>query len=507
VGFHRSQRRVQTGRWCLETLRRHRALDTDGASTFSNITGLVETENGDLWLNSSAGIVHVTAAETHRAAEEPGYRIRPEIFDSRDGVQGDAARLRPMPTAVEGTDGRLWFSRNIGIYSISPGRLLRNPVPPPVLIQSLNAEDKSYSPAADLLLPLHTTSIRIDYVGLSLTMAEKVRYRYKLDGANANWQEAEGRRQAFYTNLSAGPHRFHVLAANNDGVWNETGATLDFVIAPTFFQTRWFIALCIVGGLGIISVLFLIRVRQVAARMRGRAQERLDERERIARELHDTLLQSTQGLILRFQSVANRIPAQDPTRDLLDKALNRADEVIAEGRDRVLDLRVPVDTLNDLPKAFATAGEDLALGRAVSFRTVVEGEPRALERLVKDEAYRIGREALLNAFQHAEAASIEVQTIFAESDFCVRVRDDGRGIGLSAPGARTRPGHWGLTGMRERAKTIGAQLNVWSKDAAGTELELKIPASIAYKESDLLPRWPRFRRLNQWMQCHKPEAQ
>jgi signal transduction histidine kinase len=233
--------------------------------------------------------------------------------------------------------------------------------------------------------------------------------------------------------------------------------------------------------------------------MRGRALERLDERERIARELHDTLLQSTQGLILRFQSVANRIPAQDPARDLLDKALNRADEVLAEARDRVLDLRVPVDTLNDLPKAFAAAGEDLALGRAVSFRTVVEGEPRALEPLVKDEAYRIGREALLNAFQHAEAASIEVQIIFADGDFRVRVRDDGHGIGLGAPGARPRPGHWGLTGMRERAEKIGARLDVWSKDGAGTEIELKIPASIAYKESSLLSRWLPLRRSNQWL--------
>jgi len=320
-------------------------------------------------------------------------------------------------------------------------------------------------------------------VALSLTMAEKVRYRYKLDGIDQDWQDARDRRQAFYTNIGPGSHRFHVIAANNDGVWNEQGATLEFAIAPAFVETRWFIALCVaVGGL-ILWTLMRIRVRQVAARMRGRLDTRLAERERIARELHDTLLQSTQGLILRFQAVANRIPREDPTREMLESALDRADEVMAEGRDRVLDLRVPVDTLSDLPQAFAASGGDLARGRPIKFSTVVEGTPRGLVWEVKDEAYRIGREALLNAFQHSEATSIEVQIVYSDVEFLLRVRDDGRGFAAGdAVEVRARPGHWGMQGMRERADKIGAGFEIWTREGVGTEIALRVPASAAYKD-------------------------
>jgi signal transduction histidine kinase/ligand-binding sensor domain-containing protein len=474
---------------------RFQAMTPEAGTAFSDITGIVESENGDLWLNAGVGITHITAAAERLAVKQPDYRIHAEIFDTRDGVQGSSARLRPLPSAIEATDGRLWFVRDVGLYSIVPAHIFRNKVPPPVLIQSLNVEGKSYAPVEDLLLPQHTAAVRIDFVGLSLTLPEKVRYRYKLDGVDKDWQAVEGRRQAFYTSLSAGPHRFHVVAANGDGVWNEAGATLNFFIAPTFVQTGWFIALCIGAASVVIWMLIRFRVRRVAASMRGRLEERLAERERIARELHDTLLQSTQGLILRFQAVANRIPPQDPTRDMLDKALDRADQVLAEGRDRVLDLRVPVDTMSDLSRAFAAAGDDLAQGRPVTFRIVVAGTPRDLVRSVKDEAYRIGREALLNAFQHSEAAAIEVQIIYADEDFRVLVRDDGRGIDAGSREAGPHLGHWGMKGMRERAQKIAGVLDVWSRHGAGTEIQLRIPASVAYKERGFLGRWLPFGRF------------
>jgi signal transduction histidine kinase/ligand-binding sensor domain-containing protein len=474
---------------------RFQAVTPATAGAFNNVTGIVETDNGDVWINSRSGLVHLTAAETRLAAADPAYRAHGEVFDASDGVRGNSARLRPLPSAIEGTDGRLWFLTNVGLYSVDPARIVRKPLPPPVLIQSLTVDDKSYVPTGELKLPQRTTSVRIDYVAVSLAMAEKIRYRYRLDGVDKSWQEVQGRRQAYYTNLGPGPHRFHVVAANSDGLWNHPEATLDFVIAPTFVQTGWFIALCAVGGGLVAWMLIRIRVRQVAARVRGRLDERMAERERIARELHDTLLQSTQGLILRFQAVANRIPREDATREMLDKALDRADEVLAEGRDRVLDLRVPVDTLNDLPKALAAAGEELAEGREVTFRTIVDGTPHGLVRSVKDEAYRIGREALINAFAHSEAGTIEVQIIYADADVRVRVRDDGRGMDADAIEVAPRPGHWGMKGMRERAEKIGAQLDIWSRHGAGTEIELRIPASVAYRERGVLARWRRWARL------------
>ena len=474
---------------------RFQAVTAEAKEAFSNITGIVETADGDLWLNSGAGIVRVAASELRRAALDTSHRVRVEVFGVLDGVQGSSARLRPLPTAIEGTDGRLWFARNVDVYSITPARIFRNPVPPPVLIQSLSTDDKAYTSAVGLTLPQRTTSVRIDYVGLSLTIAEKIRYRYKLDGVDHGWQDAQARRQAFYTNLGPGSYRFQVVAANNDGVWNDTGASLSFTIQPAFVQTGWFVALCLAAGGLALWWCVRVRIRQVTARMRASHADRTAERERIARELHDTLLQGTQGLILQFQAAANDIAEGNPTRDKLEKALDRADALMAEGRDRVMDLRVPADAMRDLPEAFAAAGSELAQGRSVAFRTVAEGTPRELVRHVQDEAYSIGREALINAFRHAEAQCIEVQLIHAQEGFRIRVRDDGRGIDPDALEAGSRPRHWGLPGMRERAQQIGAKLDIWSRPGAGTEIELRIPAAVAYRRPASSRGWLRRWRI------------
>ena len=331
--------------------------------------------------------------------------------------------------------------------------------------------------------------MRIDYVGLSLTMAERVRYRYKLEGVDTQWQEAGARRQAFYTNLRPGVYQFQVMASNNDGVWNETGATVAFTIPPAFIQTVWFVALCGVAGSALLWLLIGIRTRQVANRMRARLEDRLAERERIARELHDTLLQSTQGLIVHFQVVANRIARDEQDRAFLESTLKRADEVLAEGRDRVLDLRGPADLLADLPAALFAAGNELAQAHTARFSTSIEGKLRELEQRAKDEAYRIGREALINAFRHAQASLIEVQVIFGDADLRLRIRDDGLGIAAQTLQTGAKSGHWGLKGMRERALRIGAELAIWSRPDAGTEIELKIPGHIAYRETTFRSRW------------------
>jgi signal transduction histidine kinase len=471
-----------------------RALTPAAAATFRGISGIVETADGDLWLNGSSGLIHVSAAETRSASADASYRIGGELFDARDGVQGSTARLRPLPSLIEGTDGRLWFVTALGLYTVDPAHIHRNTLAPPVLVQSLSADDRTYEPVTGFSLPQRTTSLRIDYVALSLTNAEKVRYRYKLDGVDKGWQDAQGRRQAFYTNLPPGPYRFNVIAANNDGVWNETGATLDFVIPPTFVQTRWFIALCVLGAAAALAALIKVRYAQLAARLRLRYEERMAERERIARELHDTLLQGTQGLVLKVQAAANSVAPDEPAHGMLEEALTRADRVMAEGRDRIQDLRIATEPESDLATSLAAVGEELSQGASVQFRALVEGPVRALLPGARDEAYRIGREALLNAFRHAHAKAIEVQAIFSDEDFRLRVRDDGTGMASAAIEAGALPGHWGLPGMRERAQKIGAQLEFWSRPGAGTEIELRIPAKMAYAGRMRRPGWLPFRR-------------
>jgi signal transduction histidine kinase/ligand-binding sensor domain-containing protein len=466
--------------------------EADGILT--TITGIVETPQGELWLNTSAGIVRVSREEVNRIASDPSHKIAAEVFSALDGVEGSGDRLRPLPTALQATDGRLWFTTNIGLYTIDPARIHRNALMPTVLVESLSANDKTYQPVTGLKLPQGSTAVRIDYVALSLTMAEKVRYRYKLEDVDAGWQDAYARTQAFYTNLSPGPHRFRVAAANNDGVWNDTGATLNFLIPPTFLQSRWFIALCLLSVAALVAAVVHLRLRQISTRMRMRFEERMAERERIARELHDTLLQGTQALILNVHAAANRIPTDQPVREMLDRTLERANRVMIEGRDRIQDLRIPTDTRVDLGESIAAVGAELSPTSSTAFSLVVEGEVRLLSPEVKQEAYQVAREALRNAFSHAHANSIEVQIIYGEDSFRLRVRDDGIGIDPKSMSAGVRQGHWGLKGMPERAQKIGGKVDVWSAPGAGTEIDLNVPAATAYMRFTPVRRWLLFLR-------------
>jgi signal transduction histidine kinase/ligand-binding sensor domain-containing protein len=485
---------------------RFQAVVPDVKGAFNSLTGIVETEDGDLWLNSSAGIVHIPNAETRRLADNASYAVHSEIFDNLDGVQGGSARLGP-PSATEGTDGRLLFTTSLGLYSITPTLIIRNRAAPPILIQSVTADDKIYAPSNNLLLPQRTTSLRIDYVGINLSQPEKVRYRYFLDGVDPDWRDVQGRRQAFYTNLEPGPHRFRVTAANGGGAWNDVGATLNFVIPPTFVQTGWFVVLCAALAAGILSMLIRFRFHQMASRMRGRIEERVAERERIARELHDTLLQSVQALILSVHAASRQLSEDNPPQDaieLLNKALARADEVMNEGRDRVLDLRTSATVSNNLSQGLTAVGEELATIYSTTFKSIVEGSPRHLVPEVGDEIYRIGREALLNAFRHSKAKTIEIQYIFGAAELRLRVRDDGVGLESSVSASGTRPGHWGLRGMRERAGKIGGKLDIWSRAGAGTEIEFTIDASLAYQRDALLGGWAILRkRVEQLFQTRR----
>jgi signal transduction histidine kinase len=414
--------------------------------------------------------------------------VRGETLGAFDGVVGSAATLRPLPTAIEAADGKLWFATSGGIYGIDPARRVHNRVPPSVLIRALTVADHAIEPMPGLTLPTYSTAVRFDYVGISLTAPEKVRYRYRLDGVDTEWRELTAARQALYANLRPKHYTFRVIAANNDGVWNESGASLAFVIPPAFVQTGWFIALCVAGGASAVLALVRLRVRRVRRRLEERMEVRLNERTRIARELHDSLLQGFQGLMFRLQAVRQLLPERpgDATK-FLDSAMQVGDQAIGEGRDAVQNLRSSSFDDRDLASSLSALGTELAAGidppSKPEYRVVVEGRPRELTAVVRDEAYRIAREAVSNAYQHAKARHIEIEVTIGDADLTIRVRDDGIGVDpqILAPGQR--PGHWGLPGMRERSESFGGHLHIWSEENAGTEVELRIPADIAYSES------------------------
>ncbi|HVK69841.1 MAG TPA: two-component regulator propeller domain-containing protein [Polyangium sp.] len=448
---------------------------------FRGVAGILEMPDGGLWVHAVPGIFHLPADEVARAVADPTYLAHGERFDFLDGLPARPTLLRPLPTAVEGTDGRLWFATSNGVVWIDPARIFRNPVPPPVAIRAVHVNGQPLALGASLTLPERATNIEIDYTALSFIIPERVRFRYRLEGVDETWQDVGSRREAYYTNLDPGHYRFHVIAANNDGVWNESGATLDLTLPPTFYQTWWFRALCGAAILAALWALYLLRLRQVRAHMQSLLEERHRERERIARELHDTLLQGIQGLTLRFQAAVEKLSAGDPVRASMEMALDRADEVVGEARARVKDLRAASEGVGELPAAFARVGEELAQNGAVAFRVSVEGKPPSLDAIVRDEVFRIGREALLNAFHHADARRIEVELAYDDEELRLRVRDDGIGVDAELLEAGGRPGHWGLSGMHERARRIGARLDIRRRSDAGTEVELRVPAAAAYR--------------------------
>jgi signal transduction histidine kinase len=270
------------------------------------------------------------------------------------------------------------------------------------------------------------------------------------------------------------------MACNNSGVWNEAGAQLAFTIPPTFTQGMWFKAICLLGFVGFVYSAYRLRVRQVTGQLRRHMYERHAERERIARDLHDTFFQGIQGLLLRFHTATSQLPRHEPARRIFEETLKQSDEVMLEGRELVLDMRATASEATELPKLIADFGEEMRKGGSCEFRVVVNGSIRSLHAVVFEELFKIGKEALGNAFRHAGAHSIEAELNYERSELRIRMRDDGQGIESSILRQGHRDGHFGLPGMRERAQRIGAHLDVWSRSGAGSEVELRIPADVAY---------------------------
>ncbi|MBV8435966.1 MAG: hypothetical protein JOY95_00455 [Silvibacterium sp.] len=312
-----------------------------------------------------------------------------------------------------------------------------------------------------------------------------MRFRYRLEGVDASWQEVGNRRQAYFFNLKPGRYRFEVSASNNDGVWNEAGSSLDFIITPAWYQTKWFYSASVGAVVLLLWELYHLRLRQLAHRYSMRLEERVNERTRIARELHDTMLQSFQGVMMMFHSLTYVLDRPAEARERLKGLLEMGQEAIDEGRDAVRGMRSSTVIKNDLASALATVGERLAgeqNGRSpVDFRVVVEGESRALHPILRGEVHRIACEATINAFRHSGAGQIKVEICYDKKQLRVLVQDNGKGIDPQVLDGG-REGHFGLPGMQERAKLAGGKLTVRSKLDSGTEVELTIPASIAYNK-------------------------
>lgn len=456
------------------------------APAFGSISGIVEGEDGSVWLNESRGVLRVPATEVSELLRNSSHPIHYDVFDTHDGVPGSTEQMTG-PAAIRGTDGRLWFTTSNGAAWVDPKHLHRNRLPPPVVIQSIVADDRTLPAAGKVQVPSRTANLQIAYAGLSFSVPERVQFRYRLKGFDDKWQNAGTRRTAYYTRLPPGSYDFQVIAANETGVWNRTGAQLPIRVIPAWYQTWWFYSLCAILFASALAALYRVRLAQVRAVL----EARLSERERIANDLHDTLLQGMAGTILRFQAEIAGLSPQEPLRQRLELTLDRADNLLQEGRDRVQALRTHEAGGRDLVQALAVDGEQLAQLYSTSFQAHFRGDFRDLQPSAFDEMLLIAREALNNAFRHSGAKNIEAEAVYGDDALHVSIRDDGCGISASMMEAGGKTGHFGLRGMRERARRLGGQLEIRSKPEVGTEVELHIPAHVAYGSSASRPARPR----------------
>ena len=350
--------------------------------------------------------------------------------------------------------------------------------------ESVTVDRKEFQATPNLKIPPNPRDLQIDYTSPTFSIPQKVKFRYRLDNYDRDWRDAGTRRQAFYTALPPGKYSFRVIAANSDGVWNDDAAKLDFSVAPAYYQTNWFRALCATVFLALLWAAYQFRVRQLHHEFAMTLEARVSERTRVARDLHDTLLQSAHGLLLRFQTVSQLLPDRPmEAKEKLDNAIDQTADFITEARDEVQGLRDSTVQNNDLALAISTLGQELGTDSANDrpvFRVALEGEARNLHPILRDEIYKIAAEALRNAFRHSQARQIEVEIRYDNEQFRLRVRDDGKGVDPAILSRQASEGHYGLPGMRERATLIGGKLVVWSEVDAGTEVELRVPASTAY---------------------------
>jgi signal transduction histidine kinase len=464
----------------VQRLTKQNGLPCDG------VFGFTRDERKNWWFSTPCGYVELADSEIQKWRNDPKSVLQFRVLDLLDGARTGRTDFNP---AVRSSDGRLWFVGALVAQNIDPSRLAKESSARPVYVESVTAGRTQYAADTNLRLPARTHDVQIDYTSPSFSIPKKVNFRYRLEGNDSNWQDAGTRRQAFYTNLRPGQYRFTVIASNEDGVWNTQGATLQFSVAPAWFQTVWFRTLCVVAFFLLLGGMYQMRLRQVQYQFNMSLDARVNERTRIARELHDTLLQSFNALLLRFQTVADLLSTRpDEARRTLDSTIDQTARALIEGRDAVQQLRPTGLATSDLVCAIGSLGQALAdglNGDAPAFHVEVEGTPRDLLPITRDEVYRIAGEALRNAFRHAQARQVEVEVRYDRQQLRLRIRDDGRGIDPQFLRSDALSKHYGLRGMQERAQLLAGTLTIWSKPNSGTEVDLTVPSSGAYAKLGL----------------------
>jgi len=435
-----------------------------------DIYGILDDENGNLWLGSSKGIFRVSKKELHAMAAGEKAFISPDVYGTADGMRISECSSGGHPAAWKAKDGTLWFATLRGVTTVDPNDMPVNHVPPLVVVEQMVVDDASMPMNSGIRIAPGYSRFAFQYAGLSFVAPQKVRFRYKLDGLDRDWVNAGTRRVAYYTNIPPGRHTFHVMACNNDGIWSEQDAAFTFRLLPHFYQTYWFYLLLAASASLLAYAIYRWRVQTVESQFSAV----LAERSRIAREIHDTLAQGFVAVSVQLEVVARLLATStDAAREHLEQARTMTRECLAEARSSIWNLRSQGAAQNDLASALTHAAERITANSNVKARVQVSGTFRPIDSRIEAELLRIGQEAITNVVRHAQAQHADITLLFQDKLLRMTVRDDGRGF-EGDPKELMQNGHFGLTGMRERAQQIGARFTVTSARNEGTEVRVEV---------------------------------
>jgi signal transduction histidine kinase len=445
-----------------------------GGLAQTTIHAILDDGGGHIWFATGNGIARCDCNEMNGTSAAGSCSHWME-FDTADGLRTRETATNSHPSAWRSRDGQLWFATPKGLVEVDPAHFLVNTLPPPIALERFEVDDASQSlngAHSRLRLAAGRVHFEFDYAGLSFVAPQKVRYRYMLEGFDHGWTEAGTRRTAYYTNIPPGRYTFRVQAANNDGLWNTAGAALSFELRPHYYQTLWFYALLLVALAA--AVFLLLKRRLYVAEREFKAV--LGERSRIAREIHDTLAQGYVGVSVQLEVLAELLRQHkvDAAGTQLDQTREYVRHGLADARQSIWALRTPDASESTLPVKLRRMAEAAENG-GLATRFSLFGAYRALPAQTESEMVRVAQEAIQNVKKHAEARQLSVQLEYGSEIVTLEVKDDGRGGALEHTRG-TSAGHFGLTGMRERAEAIDGTLDVTSARGEGTTIRLCVPA-------------------------------
>jgi signal transduction histidine kinase len=441
----------------------------------SSIHAILDDGTGHVWFATDSGLSRGDCPEmlTDNIGVEPGGCLSWIEFGAADGLRSRETAINSHPSAWRSRDGHLWFATPKGLVEVDPAHFPVNAVPPPVALERFTIDDIPQALRAAGLavqIPAGHVHFEFNYAGLSFVAPQKVRYRYMLEGFDHGWTEAGPRRTAYYTNIPAGHYTFRVQAANNDGLWNMEGAAVQFELRPHFYQTLWFYASLAMLTLGLVLLVQRLRLNRAEREFNAV----LGERSRIAREIHDTLAQGYVGISVQLEVLAEllRLGKLNKAEEHLDVTRGFVREGLADARQSIWALRSQDSAETTLPVKLRRVVE-AEQSAALEARFSIFGAYRPLPPGTEREILRVAQEAVHNVKKHAGASRLNVQLEYGPSEIALEVQDDGRGF---AANEQPPPGHFGLTGMRERAAMIGGTLEVTSESGGGTTVRLRATA-------------------------------